>query len=340
MSVYNNESTVGNSIESTLNQTYKFFEFIIVDDCSYDSSFQIIEEYAKLDSRIKIIKNKENIGLAASLNNAINRASGKYIARMDADDEMLSSRLKLQVDYLNNNQDVGVLGGGAYVLSGGNMTNKLLMPCTHQEIKKTLPFRNPIIHPSVMIRRNLLLENKYKTNLRRKQDYELWGRLINVTKFHNLGEPLIKYHFNEKGVDSVYADLVYVKPENLDKVVRYYDSGQFNPKKFAYGWMPAHPTFFVKRTIYEKYGVFKTDYKIAADYELLIRFLAIYEISYSYLSEPIIKMRMGGASTSGLGSNYILNKEIIRACRENGIYTNWLMVLSKYPKKLLGLLKK
>lgn len=146
--------------------------------------------------------------------------------------------------------------------------------------------------------------------------------------------------FEEKGVDSVYADLVFVKPENIDRVVRYYDSSHFSPSKFAYGWMPAHPTFFVKKDIYEKYGLFKTDYKIAADYELLTRFLAKNRITYSYLKEPIVKMRMGGASTSGIKSNYILNKEIIRACKENGIYTNWWMVLSKYPKKILGLFKR
>ncbi|DAB34818.1 MAG TPA: glycosyl transferase [Sulfurospirillum sp. UBA12182] len=146
--------------------------------------------------------------------------------------------------------------------------------------------------------------------------------------------------FKEKQVDSLYADLVFVKPENLSKTVRYYDSSYFSPEKFAYGWMPAHPTFFVKKDIYEKYGLFKTDYKIAADYELLTRFLAKNRITYSYLKEPIVKMRMGGASTSGIKSNYILNKEIIKACKENGIDTNWLKVLSKYPKKILGLFKR
>jgi len=81
-------------------------------------------------------------------------------------------------------------------------------------------------------------------------------------------EKVVK-EFEEKRVDSVFADLVFVKPANLDKTVRYYDSSHFTPKKFAYGWMPAHPTFFAKREAYEKYGVFKTDYKIAADYEHL-----------------------------------------------------------------------
>ncbi|WP_457747002.1 glycosyltransferase family 2 protein [Sulfurimonas sp.] len=146
--------------------------------------------------------------------------------------------------------------------------------------------------------------------------------------------------FKEKKVDSVYADLVYVKPENLEKIVRYYDSSKFHPSKFAYGWMPAHPTFFVKKWVYEKYGRFKTDYKIAADYEILVRFLEKYKINYFYLDEVIVKMRMGGISTRGFKSNYILNKEIIKACRENGISTNWLKVVSKYPRKILGLLKK
>jgi len=144
--------------------------------------------------------------------------------------------------------------------------------------------------------------------------------------------------FENEKVDSIFADLVFVKPDNLKKTVRYYDSGKFNPSKFAYGWMPAHPTFFVKKEFYVKYGVYKTDYKIAADYELLTRFLAKYKLSYFYLKLPIIKMRIGGVSTSGIQSNYILNKEIIRACRENDIKTNWLKVLSKYPQKLLGLL--
>lgn len=146
--------------------------------------------------------------------------------------------------------------------------------------------------------------------------------------------------FKTEEVDSLFADLVFVKPHDLEKTIRYYDSSKFTPSKFAYGWMPAHPTFFVRRKIYENYGVFKTDYMIAADYEILVRFLEKYKISYYYLHSPIIKMRLGGVSTSGIKSNYILNKEIIRACRENGIDTNWFKVLSKYPSKIMGLIAK
>lgn len=93
--------------------------------------------------------------------------------------------------------------------------------------------------------------------------------------------------------------------------------------------MPAHPTFFVKRHIYERYGLFKTDYKIASDYELLARFLSKHNMSYSYIPKVISKMRTGGLSTKILKSNWILNKEIVRACDENGIKTNIFKVYSQ-----------
>jgi glycosyltransferase involved in cell wall biosynthesis len=150
-------------------------------------------------------------------------------------------------------------------------------------------------------------------------------------------EKVIK-EFDEKGVDSVYADLVFVNPNNLEKTVRYYDSNQFDPSRFAYGWMPAHPTFFVKKEIYNKYGAFRTDLRIGADFDILVRFLYTHKISYSYIQEVLVKMRVGGVSTS-FGSIWINNIEALKVCRENEIDTNIFKILSKYPTKLLGLLK-
>jgi len=141
--------------------------------------------------------------------------------------------------------------------------------------------------------------------------------------------------FMKEDVDSVFADLVYVRGGNLNKIVRYYNSANFHPPKMAYGWMPAHPTFFVRRMIYEKYGYYKTDYRIAADYELIARFLVKNNVTYRHIPRVFVRMRMGGASTKNLKSNWILNREIIRACRENGIKTNILKVYSKYPVKIL-----
>lgn len=151
-------------------------------------------------------------------------------------------------------------------------------------------------------------------------------------------ERIVK-EFEEKQTDSVFADLVYVKSENLDKIVRHYDSSYFTPQKFAYGWMPAHPTFFVKKWVYEKYGVFRTDLKIGADFDILARFLYTHKISYSYMKEVLVKMRLGGVSTS-FSSIWINNIEQLRVCRQNGIDTNIFKILSKYPSKLMGFVRK
>ena len=102
--------------------------------------------------------------------------------------------------------------------------------------------------------------------------------------------------------------------------------------------MPPHQSFYVRRDYYEKLGLYKTDYKIASDYELLIRFLKIKKLKTQYLNDCIVTMRTGGASTKNLKSNWILNKEIVRACKENNIYTNMLILSLKYIFKITGLL--
>ena len=146
--------------------------------------------------------------------------------------------------------------------------------------------------------------------------------------------------FEDKKCDSVYADLVFVKPENLDKTVRYYDSSHFTPSKFAYGWMPAHPTFFVKKETYDKYGVFRTDLRIGADFDILARFLYTQKISYSYMKEVFVKMRVGGVSTGGIKATWLIVQEQLQVCKDNGIDTNIFKIMSKYPKKLLEFIKR
>ncbi|MCE7530510.1 glycosyltransferase family 2 protein [Polynucleobacter sp. IMCC 29146] len=134
----------------------------------------------------------------------------------------------------------------------------------------------------------------------------------------------------------VFADLILVDQNDDNKVLRYYDSSHFHPDKFRFGWMPAHPTVFVRRELYQAVGKFSTTYQIAADYEMLIRMLAIQKASYAYFPKPVVRMRSGGASTAGISRNWILNKEIVRACKENGIYSNMAMLLLKLPYKLWG----
>jgi len=146
--------------------------------------------------------------------------------------------------------------------------------------------------------------------------------------------------FRDKGVDAVCGNLVYVVPDNLRRVVRFYNSEGFKLHMFSFGIMPAHPAFFVLRQCYETYGLYKEDYKIAADFELLLRFLKVHGITYSCLSKTLVKMRTGGISTNNLKSNWILNKEILKACKENNIHTNMVKVFSKYLIKIFQLVQR
>lgn len=137
------------------------------------------------------------------------------------------------------------------------------------------------------------------------------------------------------GADCVYADLVIVDPENTERVIRYYNSASFSVDRLRYGWMPAHPTFMVKRELYERIGYFSLDYRIAADFEMVVRLLHNSGARYVYLPSVVIKMRAGGLSTRGLRSSWILNNEIVRACRANGLETSLPRVLLKTPAKLM-----
>jgi glycosyltransferase involved in cell wall biosynthesis len=165
--------------------------------------------------------------------------------------------------------------------------------------------------------------------------------ILNSDDFYNYSTCIetVAKTFEDLTVDACFADVRYVKPENLDKTVRYYSSAKFSPKLFRWGFMPAHPTFFVRKKCFYTAGYYKTYYKIAADYELLIRFLYTHKFTYRYLLLDMIKMRMGGKSTKSWKSNYILNKEIVRGCRENGIYTNMLLLCFKYFIKIFELIK-
>lgn len=144
--------------------------------------------------------------------------------------------------------------------------------------------------------------------------------------------------FESNDIDVAYGDICFVKPKDLSKKVRYYSAKWFTPSLFRFGFMPPHPSVYVRRECYEEFGLYKIDYKIAADYELLIRFLKVNKLKTSYLNFCVVTMRTGGDSTRNWKSNWILNKEIVRGCRENGIYTNMLILSLKYAVKITGLL--
>lgn len=134
-------------------------------------------------------------------------------------------------------------------------------------------------------------------------------------------------------IDAVYGDVAFISPSNPQKIIRYYSSKIFKPSRMIMGLSPAHPSFYVKRAFYEQYGKYNVSYQIASDFDLFVRFFSS-PMRYRYIEKVFVKMRTGGISTRGLKSKYILNKEILRICKQNGIRTNLFIVLSRYFFKL------
>jgi hypothetical protein len=135
-------------------------------------------------------------------------------------------------------------------------------------------------------------------------------------------------------LEAVYADLVFVDRENTDKVLRTWKSGAYKEDAFKQGWMPPHPTFFVKKSVYERLGGFNLDLKLSADYELMLRFIHKEKIKIAYLPEIIVKMRMGGISNTSFFVKLKANMEDKLAWKLNGVKPGWFTTIRKPLKKL------
>ena len=160
--------------------------------------------------------------------------------------------------------------------------------------------------------------------------------ILNSDDFYTSNETIqnVVNTFVEKKVDSVYADLVYVHPEKTDEISRYFKGGDYNVNKFRTGWMPPHPTFFVKRFAYEKFGEFNTFMKISNDYELMLRFLYKFKLSSAYLPEVILKMREGGNSNGSLKIRYKANMEDRESWKVNDMQSPFFGMTFKPLRKL------
>lgn len=200
MPVYNAENFLTQSIESILNQSYKNFEFIIIDDGSLDNSKKIIKNYLS-DERIKFFSFKKK-GIVSCLNFGIKISKGDYIARMDADDISHNDRLIKQVNFLNLKKKYDLVGSGAKYIGKISFFNKLI--CNSSEYcRSNIIFKNPFIHPSIMIRKKTFNYLKGYRKYFKSEDYELWSRFFDKYKGTNLKENLIKYriHSDQHGFD-------------------------------------------------------------------------------------------------------------------------------------------
>lgn len=140
--------------------------------------------------------------------------------------------------------------------------------------------------------------------------------------------------FSDPSVGACYADLVYVDPVNLNKVVRFWKSQDYRPGLFQRGWVPAHPTFFARKKVYDEYGGFDVAYRLAADFELMLRFLEKFKVKPVYIPGIFVKMRTGGASNNSIRNIIQQNMDIYRACKKNSVSVSPFFVFTKFFSKL------
>ena len=198
MGVYNEENFLTGAIDNILNQTHEDFEFIIVDDASTDQSPEIVSSYG--DPRITLLENDTNRGLTYSLNRALEHAAGAYIARQDADDISHPERLERQVEFLEKNEDVAVVGTGAYLIDGDGRVIDRRVPKCDPSFEDFME-KGHLIHGSIMARRSILEEDGgYNEFFRYAQDQELWLRLAKDHPRANIPDPLYRHRIHDEGV--------------------------------------------------------------------------------------------------------------------------------------------
>ena len=214
MPVHNEpEKVLRTAINSILNQTFKDFEFIIINDASENNAEEVILSYK--DDRIKYYKNKKNLKVIKTLNKGLKLATGEYIARMDADDISFKKRLEKQVDILDNNPEVGLVSSSCYIFPNKRVIEP---PNNHEDIEKVLKYSvNCIVHPVVMFRRSLIEKYNLKYSLKylHIEDYQLWIEFTKVTKLYSIYEPLILHREWENSVSYQNKMEQYYSAQNL-----------------------------------------------------------------------------------------------------------------------------
>lgn len=204
MPVFNDEKYLSSAIRSILSQSYEFIELIVVNDGSTDNSLKIANHYANCDKRVKIL-DRPSLGISSALNAGFSAACGAYIARMDSDDIALPNRIEKQLFLLDRNPDIGICGSLAYLL---NKDCKITGIVGHEKndscLKPKLLFSVCFLHPTIMVRPEVLdyLTSLYSESYYNSQDYELWCRLSNKTRFYNIQRPLLIYRENQFGISA------------------------------------------------------------------------------------------------------------------------------------------
>lgn len=223
MPVYNGELYIKETLDSLLNQTFKDFELLIVNDASTDSTLEILNDYVLKDSRIKILDNEFQKGIVGGLNTAIKNSSGEYIARADADDIHKKDRLALQVEFLDKHKNVGIVGGGYAPFNQSGKIRDLYHPSSPIELAYKFIFNNYFVHPTVMFRKSIVEDVGVYSQVK-AEDYELFSRVLQKYKGYNLHKILIDYreHSNNLSTTNAYPIKESVEKTSKDNFLFYF----------------------------------------------------------------------------------------------------------------------
>lgn len=264
MSVYNEPlDWIQLAIDSILNQTFTDFEFIIINDKPDRLDLkELLERNAAKDSRIRIHTNPENIGLTKSLNVGLKLCTGKYIARMDADDISLPTRFAKQVAYMDEYPDVIVCGCNVRFIGKKSI---FLYSCLFEEdidIRGQMLTNSGLAHPTVMIRRNTLVQNniQYDESFLSAQDYKLWAQLSEFGKFHNLPQKMLLYRISDQQITKVKSDSQTQNRERvkLDFHKLYQEGRLLGPNTFTNkSNQKKLDSYFLRSRVYESLSISK-----------------------------------------------------------------------------------
>lgn len=207
MPVFNSEQFVAEAIKSVLNQSFKDFEFLILDDCSADKSFKIINDFEKKDPRIKVYKNEKNLGVVESRNKLINLSKGKYIAWLDSDDIALPNRFEEEIKFLESHPEIGMVGAYPIIIDeNGRETGKWPFETDPKKLKIELFFHSPFLSSSVVIRKSCLPKDFYDSRFPVAEDFDLYSKISEKSDIANINKFLVKYRINSTGLSKTNTE--------------------------------------------------------------------------------------------------------------------------------------
>lgn len=256
LSFYNNEKTLASAIKSVLLQSYSNFEFILIDDGSTDRSYEIAQKFAAFDNRIKLIRDNVNRGLIFRLNQIIDMAAGKYLARMDSDDMMMPEKLERQMEIMIKNQDIDIVDTAAYTISEKDepIGMRKLIDITVWDRRKVLKKRL-FFHPTIVAKTSWYRRNKYDENFVRSEDFELWCRSFNNIKYHRIYEPLFIYREGNVNIKNYITS-----SRSHRKAVKKHHQGVLTKKELLSEILESH----VKSGLYRIFGFFNMQHFLAS----------------------------------------------------------------------------